>query len=82
MPDSFRAYFPSSGVTLEPLTFHADVVGPLLMTPPWPEKELPPVRWENWWAGGRSLRLTTDHRGRVVERYWVVEDHDTGDEQA
>jgi len=37
--------------------------------------------WLSWWSTGRTVRTTIEYStGRVVDRYTIVEDHDTGDE--
>ncbi len=38
-------------------------------------------RWTEWRTSGRWAVLVTDGRGFFLDRYRLVEDHDTGDEQ-
>lgn len=49
----------------------------------------PPPNWEpiTWWErpwipSGDMVHIVTDHNGKVIDRYTVRVDHDSGDEQA
>lgn len=49
-------------------------------------ESIPPPNWEpiTWWetwpVTGDMVHIVTDHHGKVIDRYTVRVDHDSGDE--